>query len=73
MEVRFIKRNHFKDYYTITSLYNENALSVSFVDKKTYDWFDSCECGDLIPNDFCNIDIYERNNQLNAKVNIKVD
>lgn len=73
MEVRFIKRNHFKDYYTITSLYNDNALSVSFVDKPTYDWFDNCECGDLIPNDFCKIDIYERNNQLNAKVNIKVD
>lgn len=77
MVVKFIKRSEFskdkKNYYFITYLYNDKACGTSFVDKKTYDWFENVDCGDIIPNDFCSVDIYERNNSLVAKVSIKLD
>lgn len=78
MEVKFIKRNCFetkdkKKYYVITSLIKDKELATSFVDKKVYDWFESCEVGDLIPNDFIDFDFYESQNGLKAKVNISID
>lgn len=78
MEVKFIKKHDFetkdkKKYYIITTLLRDKELATSFVDKKTYDWFESSECGDLIPSDFIDFDFYESQGSLKAKVSIKVD
>lgn len=78
MTCLFVKRDKFsnkegtKEYYTITSLLG-HCLAHSFVDKDTYQWFDNFDCGEEIPSDFTNIDLYEGDKGLSARVSISVN
>lgn len=73
MKVQFVKRNHFKEFYTITTLLNDNVIGVSYVTEKTYNWFDNVKCGDEIPNDICDMDLYEREGKLSARITLDVN
>ena len=76
MKVQFIKRNKFSkdddDFYVITTLLNDKTIGVSYVSKKTYQWFDNVECGEEIPTEFTTMDLYESKGKLNAKLEIDI-
>lgn len=79
MEVIFIKKKEFKSkktdetYYIITTMINDENIQDVYVDKETYHWFDNCDVGDEIPQDFCSLDLYSYKNELRSRLVININ
>lgn len=79
MEVIFIKKKEFKSkkdekkYYIITTMINDENIQDVYVDEDTYHWFDECECGQEIPQDFCSLDLYTYHNELRSRLVININ